>query len=164
MELVTPAIGLVFWTVVVFLLILVVLRAFAWKPILNAINEREESIEDALKAAEKAKADMEALNAKNENLLAEAREEKSKIILEAKEASEKIVNEAKEKAKLENARLLENAKKEIESQKEAAKAELKNEVGTMALEIAEKILQKELENKAAQETLASKLVEDFKLN
>ncbi|MEX0811610.1 MAG: F0F1 ATP synthase subunit B [Chitinophagales bacterium] len=164
MELVTPAIGLVFWTTVVFILLLIVLRVFAWKPILKAVEEREESIENALKSAEQAKAEMEKLNAKNETILAEAREDKTRMIQEAKAAGEKIISEAKEKASLESQRNIENAKREIENQKDAAKAELKKEVGTMALEIAEKLLRKELENKGAQEELASKLVEDFKLN
>lgn len=164
MELVTPAIGLTFWTVLVFLLLLIILRKFAWKPILNAVKDREESIEDALQAAEKAKAEMEQLNATNEKLLQEAREEKTKMIQEAKAASDKLVEEAKEKAQTESNRILDNAKREIDNQKDAAKAELKKEVGTLALSIAEKLLQKELENKSAQEELVSKLVEDFKLN
>lgn len=164
MDLITPAIGLVFWTTLVFFLLLILLRKFAWKPILNAVNEREESIIDALKSAEKAKAEMEQLNTNNEKLLIEAREAKTKLLLEAKAAGEKIVEEAKEKAQAESSRIVENAKREIENQKEAAKAELKMEVGSMALSIAEKVLQRELENKSAQEELVSKLVEDFKLN
>ena len=164
MELVTPAIGLVFWTTLVFILLLIILRKFAWKPILNAVKEREETIEDALKAAESAKAEMEQLNATNEKLLIEAREEKAKLVQEAKAAGEKLIEDAKAKAQAESSRILENAKREIDNQKDAAKAELKKEVGTLALSIAEKLLQKELENKNAQEELVSKLVEDFKLN
>lgn len=164
MELVTPAIGLVFWTTLVFFLLLIILRVFAWKPILNALKEREENIEEAIQSAEQAKIEMQQLSANNEKLLQEAREEKMKLIGEAKAASDKIVEEAKEKAQNEANRIIENAKREIDNQKDAAKAELKKEVGEMAISVAEKLLRKELENKSAQEELVSKLVEDFKLN
>ena len=162
--LLNPSIGLVFWTLIIFLLLVVVLAKFAWRPILNALHERENSIEEALRAADKAKAEMERLQADNEKLLNEAREERNQMLKEAKETRESIVNEAKGKAKAEASKIIEDAKAEINTQKLAAIVEVKNQVGALAIDIAEKVLRKELSNSAEQEKYVSQLVDDVKLN
>ncbi len=158
------SVGLFFWQTVLFVIILFLLRKFAWKPILNAVNEREQSIEESLKAAEKAKEEMANLQAANEKLLLEAKEERAKIIKEAKDAKESLISEAKEEAREAAAKITENAKKEIESQKNAVMADIKNEVGTMAVEVASKILRKELKDKKEQDKYLNELVADIKLN
>ena len=135
--LVLPDIGLVFWNTVAFLLLLVVLGKFAWKPIIKAINERESGIEEALLKADKMKAEITAMQNENEALLAKAREERAVLIKEAKEASEKMVAEAKEKAKSEYERILADAQVAINQQKNAALTEVKNQFGAMVVEVAE---------------------------
>src|SRR5690606_9967863 len=120
MELVTPSIGLVFWTFVSFLILLMILKKLAWKPVLAAIQERERSIEDALNKAELAKQEMARLSSENEQLLKEARAERDEILKEAKELKDQIVNEAKTQAQTEGAKLIEKAKQEINNQKVAA--------------------------------------------
>lgn len=161
---ITPDKGLVVWTVIVFFLVLAVLRAFAWKPILNTVDERTKKIEDALNEAEKARAEMEKMQAGNQQLLNEAKEERSKILREAKEAGEKLVAEAKEKASVEYSKKVADATREIENQKMAAITEVKNQAGQLAIEVAEKLLRKELSDKASQEEYASTLVDEFKMN
>jgi F-type H+-transporting ATPase subunit b len=164
MELVTPNIGLVFWTTIAFLLLLFVLTKFAWKPILNAVKEREQQIEAALQQAEQVRAEMARLTRDNEQMLAQAKEERAQIIREAKLLGEKIIEEAREKARLEADKYLAEARQEIHNQKMAAITEVKNQVGTMAIELAEKILRKELEGKDAQQKFAAELLSDVKLN
>lgn len=164
MELVTPAIGLVFWTTLTFLILLLILRKVAWKPILNSVKEREQNIRESLSQAEKAKEEMANLQAENIKLLNEAKEERTKILKEAKEAGEKLIADAKEKAGVEYSKKVEEAVKEIENQKMAALTEVKNEAGKMAVEISKKILQKELSDPQAQQSYASALVNDIKLN
>ena len=117
MELVTPEIGLIFWTTVVFSLLLVVLKKYAWKPILSAVDERNKSIEDALKAADKAKEEMLSLNADNERILMEAKKERDVLLKEGKEIKEKVIAEAKDKAKLEADKILVSAKEQITNEK-----------------------------------------------
>ena len=140
MDLVTPDIGLVFWTTLVFLIVLVILRRMAWKPILNAVNEREESIENALAAAEKAKEEVANLKADNERILQEARVERDSILKEAREMKDAIVAEAKEKATAEGEKMIASAQEAIDNQKQAALTELKNQVADLSIEIAERIL------------------------
>jgi F-type H+-transporting ATPase subunit b len=164
MELVTPGIGLVFWTTLAFLLLLFVLSKYAWRPILNAVKERELNIEGALQQAEKARAEMAKLTSDNEKLLAAAKEERVQILKEAKLVSEKIVEEAREKAKGEANKYLAEAKAEINTQKMAAITEVKNQVGLLAIELSEKILRKELAGKDSQEKYAAELTNDIKLN
>ncbi len=164
MELVTPGIGLVFWTTLAFLLLLFVLSKYAWRPILNAVKERELNIEVALQQAEKARAEMAKLTADNEKLLAAAKEERVQILKEAKQVGEKIIEEAREKAKEEANKYLTEAKAEITTQKLAAITEVKNQVGLLAIELSEKILRKELAGKDSQEKYAAELVNDIKLN
>ncbi len=162
--LVLPDIGLVFWNTIAFLVLLIVLGKFAWKPMLKAINERESGIEEALLKADKMKAEITAMQNENEALLAKAREERATIIKEAKEASEKMVNEAKDKAKSEYERIISDAQAAIAQQKNAAMVEVKNQVGALVINVAEKVLRKELSNKADQESYIKQIAEEVKLN
>jgi|SRR5690606_33872771 len=164
MELITPSIGLVFWTLVAFVLLLIILRVAAWKPILSAIRERENSIEDALNKAELAKQEMARLSNENESLLKQARAERDEILKEAKTLKDKIVSEAKTQAQVEGAKLIEAAKVEINNQKLAALAEVKSQVANLSLEIAEKVLRQEFADKAKQEQVVEGLLKDIKLN
>lgn len=162
--LVLPDIGLVFWNTIAFLVLLIVLGKFAWKPMLKAINERESGIEEALLKADKMKAEISAMQNENEALLAKAREERATIIKEAKEASEKMVNDAKEKAKSEYERIISDAQSAIAQQKNAAMIDVKNQVGALVINVAEKVLRKELSNKAEQESYIKQIAEEVKLN
>jgi len=162
--LVLPDIGLVFWNTVAFVGLLAVLGKFAWKPMLKAISDREKGIEDALTKADQMKADLSAMQNENEILLAKAREERATLIKEAKEAAEKMVVEAKEKAKSEYERIVADAQLAITQQKNAALTEVKNQVGTLVVEVAEKVLRKELSNKADQEKYIKELADGVKLN
>jgi F-type H+-transporting ATPase subunit b len=164
MELVTPAIGLIFWTTIVFILLVLLLKKYAWEPILTAVNNRNESIEKALQTAEKAKVEMENLNADNERILAEARMERDGILKEAREIKNNIVNEAKEKAKKEADKILTSSKEQIINEKMKALTELKNTVAEMSIEIAEKVLKSELSNKEKQEELVTNALKETELN
>ena len=162
--LVLPDIGLVFWNTVAFLGLLVVLGKFAWKPMLKAISDREKGIEDSLAKADKMKADLTAMQNENEALLAKAREERATLIKEAKEASEKMIAEAKDKAKSEYERIVADAQVAINQQKNAALTDVKYQVGSLVVEVAEKVLRRELTNKAEQETYIKQLADGVKLN
>ncbi|MGV0936802.1 F0F1 ATP synthase subunit B [Empedobacter falsenii] len=164
MDLITPSVGLIFWTAVVFIILLVLLRSLAWKPILSAVKEREQSIEDALNAAKKAKEEMALLNAQNEKIMKEARAERDAILKEAREMKENIINEAKNSASVEANKLIENAKAAIQNEKVSAMADIKNQVGQLSIEIAEKILTKELSDKSAQEALVNDVIDQVKFN
>jgi F-type H+-transporting ATPase subunit b len=155
---------LVFWNTVAFVGLLVVLGKFAWKPMLKAISDREKGIEDSLAKADKMKADLTAMQNENETLLAKAREERATLIKEAKEASEKMIAEAKDKAKSEYERIVADAQVAINQQKNAALTEVKNQVGSLVVEVAEKVLRRELTNKAEQETYIKQLADVVKLN
>lgn len=160
----TPGIGLIFWTSIVFISLVVLLGKFAWKPILSAIKTREESIEAALKAAEKAKAEMQELKAGNEKILAEARAERDALLKDARDTKDAIINEAKTKAKTEADRILTSAREQINNEKNAAITELKNQVATLSIEIAEKILRSELSSDDKQKALVTNLMKDVNLN
>lgn len=162
--LVKPDIGLLFWTTVTFLILLVLLRKFAWKPILNAVKAREASIDDALAAAEDAKKEMAQLKSDNDRIMKEAREERDALLKEAREIKDRTISEAKETAGEEAKRILADAQEQIENQKMAAITELKNQVGEMSIAIAEKILRSELADKAKQEALVDEQLKDFNLN
>ncbi|MDX5438201.1 MAG: F0F1 ATP synthase subunit B [Pontibacter sp.] len=164
MELVTPGFGLLFWQTVTFLIVLFLLGKFAWKPIMNALHERETSIENALSAAEKAKLEMQALKADNEKLLAEARMERDRILKEASDAANNLVETAKQKANEEGARMIAQARESIENEKRAAITEVKNMAATLSLEIAEQILKRELSDKNAQQVLAQNYISEVTLN
>lgn len=164
MELVTPGIGLIFWTTLVFLTLFFLLAKFAWKPILSSVNEREQKIEDALLLAEKTKLEMQKIQSDNQALLREARDERDKILKEAKEAKEAIVSDAKNIATKEGQKILENARIAIQNEKMAAITELKNQVATLSLDIAEKILKNELSSNEKQKAYVDHLLEDVNLN
>jgi len=164
MDLVTPSIGLIVWTTLTFLILLFLLGKFAWKPILKAVKDRESSISDALKSADKAREEMERLKSDNEKILREARAERDGILRDAREISEKMVADAKEKANAEGAKMIEQAREQIENQKMAAITDLKNQVAAMSIEIAEKVIRKELSDKSNQEALVGQQLQDFKLN
>ena len=162
--LVLPDIGLVFWNTIAFLILFVVLGKFAWKPMLKAIAERESGIEEALLCADKMKAEIAAMQNENEALLAKAREERAGMIKDAKDTADKMVSEAKDKAKQEYERIISDAQLAITQQKNAALTEVKNQVGSLVVEVAEKILRKELSNKAEQESYIKQIAEGVKLN
>jgi len=164
MGLVTPNPGTIFWMVIIFGLVLFILRKFAWKPILNALKDREESIASALSAADEAKKEVASLKADNEKIIAEARREKDVILKEARELKDKIIAEAKEKANREAAKNIEQARLQIESEKTAAITEIKKQVAELSVMIAEKVIKKELANKGEQEKMVDGLVNEIKLN
>jgi F-type H+-transporting ATPase subunit b len=162
--LVTPAVGLIFWTSIVFILLIVLLGKFAWKPILNAIKEREQGIETALKSAEAAKKEMEDLKAGNEKILNEARAERDSLMKEARDTKEAIIAEAKAKASKEADRLLAIAREQITAEKNAAVADIKAQIATLSIDIAEKILKSELSSDEKQKSLVNNLMKDVNLN
>ena len=164
MDLVTPGLGLIFWQTITFLIVFFCLAKFAWKPILTALKERETTIESALSAAERAKADIADLQAQNENLLKEARAERDRILKEAHLASNSLLNEAKERATEEGNRLIENARSAIASEKQAALAEVKNFAANLSVEIAEKLLRRELSSENAQKELVNEYIKEANLN
>ena len=159
-----PEFGLIFWTLLVFLIVLFLLTKFAWKPITKALKEREDSIEESLNSAEKAREEMAKLKAENEKLLAEAIVERDKRFKEAREASSRIIDEAKEKASQEGAKLIENAKEVINNEKQAALAEVKNQVASLSIQIAEKLLRKKLSDIEVQKELIDDLIKDISVN
>src|SRR5258708_31401448 len=164
MDLLMPEIGFFGWTLLAFVILYFILKKTAWKPILKSLNEREKGISDALATAEKVKAEMAQLKNENEALLAKAREERALMLKEARETKDKIINEAKDQAKLEAGKIITDAQAAIEQQKMAALTEVKNQVGTLVVEVAEKILRRELSNKAEQENYIRQLSNEVKLN
>lgn len=164
MDLLTPSVGNIFWTAVVFLILLILLAKFAWKPILGAVGERQASIQDALNQAVLARKEMEALKADNEKIMREAKMERDAILKEARELKDKIVLEAKEAAKVEGDKMIENARLSIEAEKAAAMADIKNQIGTLSVNIAESILKSQLNNPVAQEELVQSYLKNQNLN
>ncbi len=164
MELVTPAIGLVFWMCLTFGIILFILKKFAWKPILKMLEERETSIQSALDAAKKAKEEMTSLQASNEKILQEARVERDRILKEARETKDSIIAKAKSTAGKEAERLVASARENIQNEKMAAITELKNQVASLSIQIAEKILKTELSSDDKQKALVKTLLDDVSLN
>lgn len=163
-SLIEPGIGLIFWTTIVFLLLVGILGKFAWKPILGAIKTREEGITKALASAESALKDMRELKAANEVILTQARTERDNMLKEARETKDSIVAEAKQRAQAEYDRIVTSAREQITNEKNAAVAELKKQVAVLSIEIAEKILKSELSNDEKQKTLVSNLMKDVNLN
>lgn len=155
--------GLFFWQILLFVGLLLLLRKFAWKPILNAINEREEGIRDALASAEAAKKEMQDVTADSEKLLQEARAEREAMLKEAREIKERMLAEAKSQAQLEGEKMIAQARQSIEGEKKAAIDDIKNQVASLSLEIAEKVLHIQLEDKDKQIKLVDQLVGDIKL-
>ncbi|SHF57322.1 ATP synthase F0 subcomplex B subunit [Mariniphaga anaerophila] len=164
MELVTPNLGTIFWMVIIFGVVAFVLKKFAWRPILNALTEREESIENALHEAERARKEMAKLKAGNEQLLAEARKEKESILREAMNLKDGIIAEAKDKAAAETQKNIENARQQIENEKAKAINEMKQQMSELSLLIAEKVIRKEMADNKQQQEMVNKLVEGIKLN
>lgn len=164
MELITPAIGLIFWTTVTFLILFFLLKKMAWKPILGAVNEREESIKNALASAEDAKKEMQNLTADNANLLKEARAERDAMMKDAREIKESMISEAKEEAKEQAAKMIENAIVAIDQEKQAALAHLKKEVAELSIGIAEAVVKKELSSQDEQLKLVEGMLKDVTLN
>ena len=164
MDLLVPEIGLLVWNTIAFLVLVFLLGKFAWKPIMKAIHEREQSIDDALNKADLAKQEMARLTAQNQDLMQQARAERDEILKEAKTLKDGILNEAKKQAQVEGAKLIEKAKIEIENQKKAALAEVKDQVSTLSLEIAERVLRTQLDDKTKQEALVANLLKDVELN
>lgn len=161
MQLVTPAIGLIFWMLVTFSILLFILKKFAWKPILESIKNREDSINDALNQAENARGEMARLQGENEQLLAEARQERDAMLKEAKDMKEKIVGEAKSAADEEAKKMIARAQDEIQKQKSAAMEELKKEIASFSVQIAEKLVADKLENNDAQQKLIANHLNDL---
>jgi F-type H+-transporting ATPase subunit b len=164
MDLVTPAIGLVFWSVLIFLILLFLLYKFAWKPILGAVNDRNQSIEEALAAADRAKEEMVKLQANNEVVLKEARAERDQILKEARDLKDKMVEEARVAAKQEADLIIKSAKEAIANEKRAAINEMKDEMANLSVLIAEKILEKELGDKEGQKALIESLLKQTNIN
>ena len=164
MELLQAGLGLLVWTLIAFLIVFFILKKFAWKPLLAALKERETGIADAISSAEKVKLEMASLKNENEALMNQAREERAVMIKEAKLASDKMVAEAKDKAKAEYDRIIADAQQAINQQKNAALTDVKNQVGALVIEVSEKILRRELANKAEQESYIKQLAETVKLN
>jgi F-type H+-transporting ATPase subunit b len=156
--------GLFIWQVVIFVGLIFLLKKFAWKPILDAVNEREEGIKNALLSAENAKKEMQNLKSDNEKLLADARAERDALMKEAREIKDKMINDAKIEAQEAGEKMIAQAKAAIESEKNVAMADLKNQVSSLSLEIAEKVLRDELSNKESQTKLVEKMLGDAKLN
>jgi F-type H+-transporting ATPase subunit b len=156
--------GLFFWQAIIFVVLVLLLVKFAWRPIMTAITAREAGITDALAAAEAARKEMQNLQADNQRILQEARAERDAMIKEAREIKEKMIVDAKTEAQVQGEKMIEQAKASIESEKNAAMAELKNQVSGLSLEIAEKILKNQLADSAAQTNLVEKMLDEVKLN
>ena len=156
--------GLFFWQLVIFIGLIFLLKKFAWKPILDAVNEREEGIKNALLSAENARKEMQNLQSDNQRILQEARMERDTMLKEAREMRDKTIADSKNEAQSEGQKMIENAKVAIQNEKNAAMAELKSHVSNLSIEIAEKLLKGELSNKEAQTSLVEKMLGDAKLN
>ena len=164
MDLLIPGFGLIIWTLLAFLIVFFILKKFAWKPILKSMNDREQGIADSLATAERIKTEMSQMKSEHEELLVQAREERGNMLRDAKETKDRIISEAKEQAKLETNKIIADAQSVINQQKMAALTDLKNQVGTLVVEVSEKILRRELSNKQEQESYIKKLAENVKLN
>ena len=158
MDLVTPDVGILFWTFISFAVLLFLLKKFAWKPIVGAVNDREQSIREALASAEKARLEMQNLTADNERILKEARVEREALLKEAREIKSKMIADAKDEAQIQASKLIEQAQTAIQSEKKAAISELKNQVAELSVGIAEKVLQEELSNKDKQLAIVEEML------
>lgn len=164
MDLLTPGFGLFFWTLLAFLTVFFILKKFAWKPILSALEERESGIADSIAAAEKVKKEMGLMQAENEKIMQEARAERAAMLKEAKDTRDSIINKAKEETKIVADRMIAEARQQIEQQKMAALTEVKNQIGGLALEVAEKVLRKHLDTAESQNSFAKMMSEEIKMN
>jgi F-type H+-transporting ATPase subunit b len=164
MELLTPGLGLIVWTLLAFLIVFFLLAKFAWPAIMNGLRQREETIAESLASAERIKAEMAQMKSENESLLAQAREERAGMLKDAKNTADKMVSDAKEKAKAEYDKILADAQSAIQQQKNAVLTDLKNQVGALVIEVAEKVLRQELNDKQKQENYIKQLTNEVKLN
>ena len=164
MDLVTPDIGLIFWTFISFLVLFILLKRFAWKPIVGTVNDREQSIREALASAEDAKREMENLTADNERILKEARVERENMLKEAREIKTKMIAVAEEEAKIKADKIIAKAQEAIENEKKAAIADLKGQVAELSIDIAEKVVKTELSDKNKQLKLVEDMIGEAKLN
>jgi F-type H+-transporting ATPase subunit b len=164
MDLLMPELGLFSISLLIFIIVFLILKKFAWKPILSTLKDREDSITDSIATAERVKEEMAQMKAEHEHVLAEAKAERSKILKEAKELKDQIISEAKAQAQAEAKKIVHDASVAIENQKMAALTEVKNQVGTLVIEVAEKVLRKELSDKKAQEAYISQLASEIKMN
>ena len=164
MDLVTPDVGLIFWTLISFIVLMILLGKFAWKPIVKTVNDREQSIQDALASAEKAREEMQNLTADNERILKEARAEREAMLKEARELKAKMINDAKDEAKEAADKMIAQAQAAIENEKKGAMAELKNQVAALSVDIAEKVVKTELADKDKQLKLVENMLGEAKLN
>jgi F-type H+-transporting ATPase subunit b len=163
MQLLTPALGLIIWTLLAFLVVFLILRKYAWPAILGGLRKREQTIADSLAQAEKIRTEMAQMKNENEAILAKAREERAQLLKEARETKDKIINEAKEQAKVEANKIVIDAQQAINTQKMAALTDVKNQVGKMVIEVTEKVLRKELSDKQAQEAHIKDLINEVNL-
>jgi F-type H+-transporting ATPase subunit b len=164
MDLLNPALGLFVISLLIFIIVFLILKKFAWKPILATLKEREDSISDSIATAERVKEEMAQMKAEHEHVLAEAKAERSKILKEAKDAKDQIISEAKAQAQAEAKKIIHDASIAIENQKMAALTDVKNQVGTLVIEVAEKVLRKELSDKQNQEAYIKQLASEIKMN
>jgi F-type H+-transporting ATPase subunit b len=164
MDLITPDFGLFFWMLVTFMLVFIILKKFAWKPIVQALKEREENIRDGLENAEEARIELANVKVKSDTLLSEAIVERDELIRQGRKIKEKIVTEAREEAEAEARKIIDAARRLIEDEKVAAINLIKVQIASLSLEIAEKILRKKLEDDTSQKELMHSLLEEFKLN
>jgi F-type H+-transporting ATPase subunit b len=164
MELLTPGLGLIIWTLLAFLVVFFILKKYAWPSILGGLKKREETIAEALASAERIKGEMALMKSENESLLAQAREERAGMLKDAKNTADKMVSDAKEKAKTAYDKILADAQSAIQLQKNAVLTDLKNQVGALVIEVAEKVLRQELNDKSKQETYIKQLTDEVKLN
>lgn len=164
MELIQPGIGLIFWMTISFGVVLFILGKFAWPAITKGLKEREESIREAISAADRAREEMAKLQADNEALIRQAKDDRDAILTEARKVKEKIIDESKERANQEASRIIESAKERIENEKKAAITDLKNEIANFSIEIAERILKEELSHTGRQEELIRKMIDEIGKN
>jgi len=164
MSLVTPGIGLIFWMLLSFSILLFILKKFAWKPILTSIKDREKSIEDALQAAETARSEMSKIQSDNQKILDEARKQSESILKEAHEMGESFKQDARKRADEQALKIVEDARKQIEAEKQSAIEEMKNEIGKLSLEIAEKVIKSNLSSNNEQTKLINNMLNDIDLN
>jgi F-type H+-transporting ATPase subunit b len=164
MELLTPDLGLLFWTLLAFLIVFFILKKFAWPAIIKGLNEREENISNSIATAEKVKLEMAQLKKENEDFLVKTREERAVIIKEAKEIKDKMISEAKEEAKAAAAKIVADAHATISHEKVLAITEIKNQIGALVIEVSEKVLRRELANKTDQETFIKQLAQEAIIN
>ena len=164
MQLLTPALGLIVWTLLAFVVVYLVLKKYAWPAILGGLKKREETIAESLASAERIKAEMAQMKSENESLLAQAREERAGMLKDAKHTADKMIAEAKEKAKTEYDKILADAQSAIQQQKNAVLTDLKNQAGALIIEVAEKVLRQELNDKKKQENYIKQLTDEIKLN